>query len=251
MTQAEKALWMIRGVQFLYTGATITVTDPEREEFNLGAMCYTKQKWTLLRNQYSLDRIVDELRRSALEDTEATGHYIPVYDATCPRLSGKGGCLTGVTVTHSPKNGSHLYFSFRATEFTWRHSVDLIAFTRILQAVPELPRPVTVHLQYAKFFLHTLFLPMLTVPLGQSVHDELLLGSYPRLYKQWIRHYETFTSGHYECKMKAIQRAADWTNGERTAKDIPISTLPIGYGADWKKKGRKNEGDSLILDELG
>ena len=217
---------------------------------NLGAACYTKQKWTLLRNQYRLDHIVAELRKSALEDTEATGHYIPVFDPTCPRLSGKGGCLTGVTATHSRKHGTHLYFSFRATELTWRHSVDMIAFTRILQAVPELPRPVTVHMQYAKFFLHTLFLPMLVVPLGQAVHDKLLNECYPALYNQWSRHYARFMmDGGYQCKMKAIQRAADWCSGERRPLDIPISSLPLGEGATWAKKSR-NSTAVLLTDQI-
>jgi hypothetical protein len=228
MVTHPDALWHIRGVQFLYPGASIHITEPENPEMSLGHFCYTKTKWSIFKRQYSMSKVLEGLKKAA-EDTDSTCNYIPIYNPDVARISGKGGCLTGVSVMQSPKKGTHINVDFRATEFTWRHSVDFMAFTRLLQLVPELPRPVTLHFNYNKLYLNTLFLPMLDVPLGKKVHKELREMAYPRIAKAWKQYYRQFRDKKdpYVCKMKSIERAVEWTRGDRTPDIIPWDQMII------------------------
>lgn len=134
----------------------------------------------------------------------------------------------GATFITSQSRGSHICFKFRAAEFTWRHAVDWIMITRLLQVVPELPKPIIVSMFYGKLFVNSMFLPMLRTSIGIDAHDYLLSQAYPRLKGQWSRHLRDYLKDdRKEIKMKSIQRAREWTRGDRVPQYIPTDSLPI------------------------
>lgn len=233
MITHEEALWNIRGVQFIYPGAYIRIRNPFDRSFNITTCCYTKSKWTLFKKQYYAQDILNFAREAAV-DVDGTASFLCTHDPYVPRLSGKGGCLVGCTWMTSPQKGTHVSFYFRAAEFTWRHSMDWLFISRLLELLPELPKPITVHLHYHKLFLNTLFLPMLKVQIGDKSYKTLIDMAYERIQRPWKRHHDWFhredidtSDPEKSCKLKATQRAMKWARGEMNYKNVPWDELSI------------------------